>query len=225
MKIKKILEEDYHLYFPDKVLETIDKYLQLLLNAPLNLTSINDYAEAVHKHVADVLVPIDQINGSVLDVGTGAGIPGLIIAIVFPVTVTLLDSSEKKVAWLRKTIEKLGVLNVDTVVARAEDLARNLVEKFDFVTARAVAELRILLELCAPFCKIGGQLYFYKGPNWKTEYEVSKNAERILNVRLKDVVKYKLASGEQRALLIFEKIGSTDQKFPRKYNQILKKPL
>ncbi|AEH51754.1 methyltransferase GidB [Pseudothermotoga thermarum DSM 5069] len=225
MILKEILEKTYNLHLSQDTLQTIDKYLRLLLEAPLNLTSIDDYNEAVHKHVADVLLPIKSLTGNLLDVGTGAGIPGLILVIVFPIKATLLDSSKKKIFWLNDTIKKLNLSNINTVATRAEDYAKQAREKFDVVTARAVAEVRILLELCAAFAKVGGLLYFYKGPNWKEEYKACVNIERILNVRLKEVIDYQLATGEKRSLIIFEKVGPTDPKFPRRYNQILKKPL
>ncbi len=225
MILKDILEKNYNLHLSKDSLQTIDQYIQLLLSAPLNLTGIDDYNEAVHKHVADVLLPVKSLSGNLLDVGTGGGIPGLILAAVFPISAILLDSSQKRITWLNDTVKKLDLSNVWTILARAEEYAKQVREKFDVVTARAVAEVRILLELCTAFAKVEGLLYFYKGPNWKEEYKACVNAERILNVRLREVVDYQLATGEKRSLLVFEKLGPTDPRFPRRYNQIIKKPI
>ncbi len=223
-KIHQILQE-YGLKIESEKEEKLSKYIDLLIKAPLNLTSIRDYQEAIHKHIVDVLLPLDSVEGEVLDVGTGGGIPGIVYAIVFPVKVTLVESIKKKVVWLEQTIVELGLGNVKVICSRAEELGIEMRERFDIVTARAVAELRVLVEFCAPFCKVGGKLFFYKGPKWKDEYNNAQNAIKILGLETEKIIEYSLKTGEERALLRFRKIKKTGEIFPRKTSMILKKPL
>ncbi len=223
-KVQEILQS-YGLNLDEKKIELIARYLSLLVDAPLNLSSIEDFESAVHKHVADVLLPVSWLEGSLLDVGTGGGVPGVVLSIVYPITSVLVDSSKKKTTWLSKTIEKLGLENVEVVCSRIENLADRYRESFDYVTARAVAPLRILLELCAPFCKLNGLLLLYKGPNWPEEMTQAKRAAEILKVQLEESVEYKLSSGERRVLLKFRKFAPTERTYPRETKKILKRPL
>lgn len=223
-KVREILRS-YSLNLDEQKIELIARYLSLLINAPLNLSSIEDFESAVHKHVADVLLPIGWLEGRLLDVGTGGGIPGVILSIVYPITSVLVDSSKKKTAWLSNTVETLGLKNVEVVCSRIENLADRYRESFDYVTARAVAPLRILLELCAPFCKLDGLLLLYKGPSWPEEMLQARRAAEILKVQLEESVEYKLSSGERRVLLKFRKFAPTERTYPRETKKILKRPL
>lgn len=223
-KVAAILRA-YGLELNERKIELIARYLLALIEAPMNLSGIDDFEEAVHKHVADVLLPIEGIEGDLLDVGTGGGVPGVILSIVFPTRTVLVDSSKKKTAWLSRTVEALGLGNVEVVCARVENLADRYRESFDYVTARAVATLRILLELCVPFCKVEGSLLFYKGPNWLEEVEQAKRAMELLRVHLEQNVDYELLSGEKRTLLKFRKLAPTEPIYPRDTKKILKRPL
>ncbi|MEJ5229820.1 MAG: 16S rRNA (guanine(527)-N(7))-methyltransferase RsmG [Pseudothermotoga sp.] len=223
-EINQFLNE-YAIRLEENKIEKLHRYLEYLVTAPMNLTSVKEYHEALHKHIADVLIPVQSLQGEILDIGTGGGVPGVVLAIAFCVNVTLVESVRKKVLWLQDILQKLQIENTRVICSRAEDLPRQLKESFDVVTARAVAQMRILLELCAPFCKIGGRLLLYKGPNWEEEYAVSRNAMQILGVRLQDVVEYSLKTGEKRIFLVFNKVEKTPEIFPRKAGTILKKPL
>lgn len=223
-KVESILKS-YGLNLEREKIELIARYLQLLIEAPMNLSGINDFELAVHKHVADVLLPIQHLEGSLLDVGTGGGVPGVILSIVYPVKSVLVDSSTKKTTWLSSVVRELGLNNIEVICARVENLAQRYRERFDYVTARAVAPLRILLELCAPFCRVDGFLLLYKGPNWIEEATQAKRAAEILKVQLEQVVEYKLSSGESRALLKFKKFAPTEEIYPRSTKKILKRPL
>ncbi|MDK2923013.1 MAG: rRNA (guanine527-N7)-methyltransferase [Pseudothermotoga sp.] len=205
--------------------ELIARYLSLLISAPVNVSGIEDFESAVHKHVVDVLLPIESLEGKLLDVGTGGGVPGVVLSIVYPVASVLVDSSKKKTVWLSNTIEKLGLKNVEVVCERIENLADRYRESFDYVTARAVASLRVLLELCAPFCRVNGLLLLYKGPNWPEEMTQARRAAEILKVQLEESVEYKLSGGERRALLKFRKFAPTEKTYPRDTKKIMKRPL
>lgn len=206
-------------------LDLIVEYLLLLLEAPMNLSGIRDFEEAVHKHVADVLLPVDTLRGSLLDVGTGGGIVGVVLSIVHPVKAVLVDSSKKKISWLKVVVEKLGLKDVEVICSRVESIEKDYRERFDHVTARAVAPLRILLELCVPFCKMGGYLLLYKGPNWFEEMKDAENALKILKVQLEEKTEYELSTGEKRVLLKLRKLEPTDPIYPRETKKIIKRPL
>ncbi|MEN3008129.1 16S rRNA (guanine(527)-N(7))-methyltransferase RsmG [Pseudothermotoga sp.] len=223
-KMKSILTS-YGISLSEEKTKLIVEYLSLLLEAPMNLSGIEEFEEAVHKHVADVLLPTKMLQGNLLDVGTGGGIPGLILSIAYPVKSVLVDSSRKKTIWLEKAVEKLNLKNVEVVCSRVESLGETFRETFDYVTARAVAPLRVLLELCVPFCKVKGILLLYKGPNWMEEMKESRNALKVLNVQLEEKIEYKLFTGENRVLLKFRKLLPTDPIYPRETRKIIKRPL
>lgn len=216
---------EYGLSIESEKAEKLSRYINFLINAPLNLTSIKDFDQAVHKHVIDVLLPLTTLSGEVLDVGTGGGIPGLVYAIVFPVKVLLVDSTRKKIAWLENIIKELKITNAEVLCSRVEELGNNMRERFDILAARALAELRITTELCAAFCKVDGRLLFYKGPKWQQEYKEAERILKVLGLELEKVEEYSLRTGEQRVLLIFRKLKKTDESFPRRMSEILKKPL
>lgn len=216
---------EYGLSIESEKADKLSRYINFLINAPLNLTSIKDFDQAVHKHVIDVLLPLTTLSGEVLDVGTGGGIPGLVYAIVFPVKVMLVDSTRKKIAWLENIIKELRITNAEVLCSRVEELGNNMRERFDILAARALAELRITTELCAAFCKVDGRLLFYKGPKWQQEYKEAERTLRVLGLELEKVEEYSLRTGEQRVLLIFRKLKKTDESFPRRMSEILKKPL
>ena len=165
--------------------QQLEEYANFLLeyNEHTNLTAIKTKEEVYLKHFYDSLTLTKIANlekGSLLDVGTGAGFPGLVLAIIFPnLDVTLLDSNNKKIAFLKECITKLQIKNAHTVYSRAEDYTKIHRESFDFVTSRAVAELRILLELNIPAVKVNGLFLAMKG-NIETELQSSLKTMQIL---------------------------------------------
>lgn len=223
-KARSILTS-YGISLSAEKLRLIVEYLLLLLEAPMNLSGIRDFEEAVHKHVADVLLPVNTLQGSLLDVGTGGGIVGVVLSVVHPVKGVLVDSSKKKISWLKGVVEKLALKDVEVICSRAESLGKDYRERFDHVTARAVAPLRILLELCVPFCKVGGYSLLYKGPNWIEEMKDAENALKILKVQLEEKTEYELFTGEKRVLLKLRKLEPTDPIYPRETKKIIKRPL
>ena len=194
-------------------------------NNAFNLTAITEEKDFVVKHIEDSLAGISLIpdNAKLLDIGAGAGFPSMPIAVAREdVSVTALDSTAKKMIFLASCTKTLGVSNLSTVSARAED-KRDLFGKFDVVTARAVSSLQILLELAMPFLKVGGRFIAYKTD--ERELDTSQNARKILNAKHVETKSLTLANGEKRALLVFEKTAPTPKQYPRQYGTIKKKPL
>ena len=201
-------------------------------NAQYNLSAITDPDGIIFKHFTDcaVLCPMIPEKAKVLDVGTGAGFPSLVLAICRPdIHVTALDATEKKVRYVDETARVLGLTNVTAICARAEDLAATKIRgSFDIVTARAVSELRILSELCLPFCRKGGLFLAMKAKNAENELKAAKKAIPMLGGKQKDQKEYSLTDGMEtvlRYVLILEKIAETPARYPRPYAKILKSPL
>lgn len=208
-----------------------DAYAELLVewNEKINLTAITDAQGITEKHFLDSLAAfrndIIPQNASVIDVGTGAGFPGIPMKIYRnDLKVTLLDSLNKRVNFLSEVSDRLS-LGMNCIHSRAEDGAKKneLREKFDIATARAVAPLPILCEYCLPYVKVGGCFIALKGPN-----ENAKNsftAYRTLGAEIADITEYQLPCGDKRQLVVYKKIKDTPAKYPRNPSQIDKKPL
>lgn len=211
------------------------KYLNLLLdwNQKINLTAITDPEEVVVKHFIDSVVLVPYLNKysslSVLDVGTGAGFPGIPLKIVLPeINVVLLDSLNKRVLFLENVIKELDLRDISAVHGRAEDFGKQpgYREAFDIVTSRAVAKLSVLSELCMPFVKVGGKFVSYKGAKAEEEIKEAKNAVNILGGVVSDLTEISLPGMEdKRALVFIEKKKATPEKYPRKAGTPEKKPL
>ena len=210
-------------------LDKLDKYKDLLLeyNKHTNLTAIKDENMVYLKHFYDCLTVVNYIeDGNLLDIGTGAGFPGMVLAIFKPnMNFTLLDSNNKKIKFLEYLKDNLDINNVELIHDRAEDYVKNNIEKFDYVTSRAVADLRILLELGIPALKINGKFIAMKG-NLDEELENSKQTIEILNSSILKEDKFKLPIElSNRENLIIIKNSSNDPLYPRSYDKIMKKPL
>ena len=215
----------------EEMLQKLNDYADFLLeyNTHTNLTAIKTKEEVYLKHFYDSLTLTKIANlkeGTLLDVGTGAGFPGLVLAIVFPdLEVTLLDSNNKKITFLNECIAKLQIKNAHTVYSRAEDYTKIHRESFDFVTSRAVANLRILLELNIPALKVNGHFFVMKG-NLEEELEKSINTMQVLSCKIIGQEEFNLPkNGGTRTLLNIQKTKETDQKYPRTYDKIKKKAL
>ncbi len=220
----------------EDMLNKLEKYKNLILewNEKINLTAITDEYEIIMKHFIDSLEIVKYIkeNEKIIDVGTGAGLPGIIIAIYFKgkVKITLLDALEKRLKFIEEVIKELKLENIEIVHGRAEEIAQKLEyrEKYDISTARAVSALNVLIELNSPFLKIGGKCLLLKGEKASEEVEVSKKAFEILNCKLNKCHKYLYNIDDEtysRAILEIEKIGKTPNKYPRNFGKIKKNPL
>ncbi len=200
-------------------------------NKKFNLTAITDEKEFIEKHIIDSAISIKYIKneGKLIDIGSGAGMPGIIIKILREdLDILLLDSLNKRVNYLNNTIKELNLNNIVAIHQRAEELSHNedYREKFDYVTARAVASLNILLEYTIPFIKKGGRFIALKGSKGEEEIQESKNALNILSCEIiknhKEKLPYSLSN---RDIIEIKKLKETDKKYPRKQAKIKKSPL
>ena len=205
--------------------EKLLKYYQILMqeNEKYNLTAIKDFDEVVIKHFIDSAAGTPYFSGKVLDVGSGAGFPGVVLAIMNPkLEITMVDSLNKRVNFINLLKKELNLINTNVKHLRIEDLKER--EGFDCVTARAVAELPTLLEYLLPFVKVGGRAVIYKGSNFFDEVEKSASAMKILGGQLEEITKYSLFDNF-RALITIKKVHSTPLGYPRGGNLPRKKPL
>lgn len=211
----------------EKIRKFFDFYVDLIeTNKSLNLTAITDMKEVIYKHFVDslsikkVIENIETKNYKIIDVGTGAGFPGVPLAIAFDnLDLVLLDSLNKRLKFIERISEKLKLKNISLIHGRAEDYAQNIKyrEKFDFVVSRAVANLSTLSELCVGFVKIGGYFISYKSEKAKEEIESAKKAFKILGIKLEKVDSFIMdIDAASRNLLVIKKEKKLDKKYPRK---------
>lgn len=217
----------------DEQLEQFLTYYEMLIekNKVMNLTAITDFDEVLEKHFEDSLSLIQAVDleksQAVIDLGTGAGFPGIPLKIAFPdLQITLADSLNKRILFLDDVIRELGLVGIDTVHGRAEDLAKNsdYREKFDLCVSRAVANLSTLSEYCLPFVKIGGKFISYKAGECDEEVAASKSSIFLLGGKISDIKKFELGESG-RAFVIIDKVSGTPKKYPRKAGTPSKDPL
>ena len=227
----KELFEQYGIEVTEKQYENLKIYAELLVdwNEKINLTAITDPEGITVKHFLDSLLIFKYAeigeNSSFIDVGTGAGFPGIPMKIYRnDLECTLLDSLNKRVNFLKEVSAKTG-LPMNCIHSRAEEGGKNkeLREKFDISTARAVAALPVLCEYCMPFVKVGGKFIAMKGPN--ENYKDAFTAYRTMGGEVSDVKEYEIPGGEKRQIIVINKIKATPAKYPRNSGQISKKPL
>jgi 16S rRNA (guanine527-N7)-methyltransferase len=198
-------------------------------SAELNLFSAGDRLKLADKHIPDALAVLDfwEPGARVADIGTGGGLPGLALAGERPdLEFTLVDSTAKKIEAIMDMAEELDLRNVQGLIGRFEDLAheRKWREQFDTVTARAVAELPVLLEYVAGFLKVGGRFYAWKA-DYMPELKASETAQELLGLEFMRAHEYTLPTGENRAILEFKKTASLSQEYPRENGLPKAKPL
>jgi len=219
----------------EKQIEQFMDYYKLLIewNSFMNLTAITDFEEVILKHFVDSLAICQTKrfgrNISLIDVGTGAGFPGIPLKIVFPeMNVTLLDSLNKRINFLNAIIENLHLKNVEAIHGRAEDFARERLyrESYDFCVSRAVANLSTLTELCLPFVRKGGYFISYKSEKVKEELYAGEKAIELLGGRVEEQLEYLLPGTDiKRSLLFIRKEKDTSKKYPRKAGTPAKEPI
>ena len=197
-------------------------------NEVMNLTGITESSQVAKLHLLDsltVLASADLRGKSLIDVGCGAGFPGVPLAIACPeAKITLLDSLAKRMNWLESVLPQLEITNARCVTARAEEEVTKCRETYDFATSRAVARLNILLELTAPYVRVGGAVLAMKGSAAREELEESKNAISQLGLKLEKICDYTI-DGAIHSVIVLRKIKSTPARFPRRYSKIKQSPL
>lgn len=219
----------------DRQIEKFLLYYEMLVewNGFMNLTAITEYDEVMKKHFIDSLSLIKAFDLSqekkVIDIGTGAGFPGLVLKIAFPqLQITLLDSLNKRIQFLDAVIQNLSLTGVETVHGRAEDYAKpgKLRECFDLAVSRAVSNLSTLSEYCLPFVKQGGYFISYKSEKISEEAEAAKNAITLLGGKIQKQIDFILPDSDiYRNFLLIEKVAATPKKYPRKAGLPSKEPL
>ena len=232
MDLKEKLNE-FNIEISDNQLEKFDKYMRLLLewNEKINLTAIVEPDEVKIKHFLDSLTVLKYIHDDdkVIDIGTGAGFPGIPLKIMKPdAKITLLDSLNKRINFLNIVIEELGLKNIETIHGRAEEFARNKMyrEKYDVAVSRAVANLSTLTEYMLPFVKVGGRCICMKGANVKEELDKAKNAIQELGGKIEKIDNFYLSNNDnERNIIIIKKVKETKSKYPRKAGIPSKEPL
>lgn len=218
------------------------EYYDLLVewNEKINLTSITEFEDVCLKHFIDSMSIVNLFDSSeeminhfkgktLIDVGTGAGFPGIVLKILIPgLHITLMDSLDKRIKFLNLVIEKLGLSDIETVHGRVEDFANKpeFREQFDYATARAVAALPVLSEYCIPFVKLGGSFISYKSEKADEEISISDKALSILGGKISSKISFTLPKSDLgRTLIVIEKEKATPKSYPRKAGTPSKKPL
>lgn len=220
----------------DHQIDQFYNYYELLIhwNSMVNLTAITQIEEVVTKHFVDslslkkIIVDIDQKQRKLIDVGTGAGFPGIPLKIAFPeLEITLLDSLNKRVKFLNEVIENLQLDGIIAIHGRAEDLGRDHVsrETYDLCVSRAVANLATLSEYCMPFVKTGGYFVPYKSGKLEEELATGKGAVKKLSGEIEDILTFTLPNADERCLVKIRKTGAMSKKYPRKAGMPSKEPL
>ena len=217
------------LSLPEKRQEKLCAFARAMVkqNEVMNLTAITEDAQVAKLHLLDsltVLCCADLTGKALIDVGCGAGFPGVPLAIACPeARITLLDSLGKRVKWLEETLPQLGI-NAECVTARAEEAVADRRETYDFATSRAVARLNILLELTAPYVKVGGAVLAMKGAAAKEELSECAGAMKKLGLKLEEVREFPI-DGTSHAVIVLRKIAPTPKQYPRRYAKIKQSPL
>lgn len=229
----KSMAADMGIELSAQSLDRFDKYAEMLVetNKTLNLTAITEPDEIVSKHFCDCLSLFREVEipqgATLIDVGTGAGFPGIVLLIARPdLKITLMDSTNKRLVFVQNVVDTLG-LSANVVHSRAEEAGKKAEfrEKYDFVTARAVANMQTLSEYCLPFLKVGGIFAAMKGAKASDELNTAKGAIKLLGGQVYAAKEFSLPDCGERSVLCVKKISQTPSKYPRASAQIAKKPL
>ena len=232
-KLIKEYNKDFDVELNEEKIEKFYNYMELLIewNEKMNLTAITEPNDIILKHFIDSITIEKYVekDANLIDVGTGAGFPGIPLKIVRDdVQITLMDSLNKRIKFLEEVIKTDDLKNIDAIHSRAEELSRNKYfrESFDYATSRAVASLNVLLEYMLPFVKVGGYCICMKGANVEEEIDLSQKALNVLNAKIEKIENLCLPMSDyKRNIVIVKKLGKTPEKYPRKPGQPAKEPL
>ena len=229
LKLKEILNEK-GVVLSDNQLKQLDDYAKFLVeyNEKVNLTAITEYEDIIEKHFYDSLICSlhKKIEGTLVDVGTGAGFPGVVLKIVYPdLKVTLLEPLNKRCVFLNELIKRLGLKNIEVINVRGEDYSLKVREKYDFVTARAVTNLNALIEICGALVKENGYFIALRGKDGISEIDNAKYAIKQMGFEVEETCSDELSDGSLRVCSFFKKCSKTKKSFPRKYSIIKREPL
>lgn len=235
MKKLQELAQNWNISLSEKQIEQFQIYYEYLMevNQVMNLTAITEKDEVIQKHFLDSLSIVQLINFNqiekIIDVGTGAGFPGIPLKIAFPhLQVTLMDSLNKRVKFLKETGEKIGVKDMTIIHSRAEELGKNKEhrEKYDICVSRAVANLSTLSEYCLPFVRLGGYFISYKGNHISEESREASHAIEKLGGKIEKQLEFQLPESDiERTFVQVKKVKQTPNKYPRKAGMPAKEPL
>lgn len=226
-------EKYFNFHFSVEQLEQFFAYMNLLIewNEKMNLTAIVEPNEIILKHFIDSITILKEIdnNSKIIDVGTGAGFPGVPLSIMNPtLKITLADSLNKRLIFLQEVVNQLGLKNIEIIHARAEELGKNKKyrENFDAATSRAVANLSTLSEYLIPLVKVGGKIISMKAGGAQEEIEAAKKAIKILGGKIEGIEEFKLPQTEiERTIILIKKEEHTPNKYPRKAGVPSKEPI
>ena len=213
----------------DRMIDQLNDYAAYLkeYNEKVNLTAITEYEEVLDKHFYDSILAADKdMKGTLVDVGTGAGFPGVVLKIVYPeLKVILIEPIGKRCVFLNSLIEKLGLKDIEVINARGEDYSLEHREQYDYVTARAVSNLNSLIEVCGAMVKKNGYFICMRGKDGEEEIANAKKAIETMGFMVENTRNEQLFNGDRRIIAYFKKVKPTPLKYPRKYNIIKKNPL
>ena len=208
----------------DKMIDQLNEYASYLkeYNEKINLTAITEYEEVLDKHFYDSLLLVDRkLEGSLVDVGTGAGFPGVVLKIVIPeLKVLLIEPIQKRCVFLNSLIEKLGLKDIEVINTRGEDYSLIHREGYDYVTARAVSNLNNLIEVCGAMVKENGYFICLRGKDGRQEIKDANKAIEIMGFEIESIKDECLFDGSSRVISYFKKSKKTPLKYPRKYSII-----
>ena len=213
----------------EKMIAQLNDYAAYLkeYNEKINLTAIDEYEEVLDKHFYDSLLAAEgRLEGTLVDVGTGAGFPGVVLKIAFPeLHVILIEPINKRCVFLNSLIERLGLKDIEVINTRGEDYSLEHREGYDYVTARAVSNLNNLIEVCGAMVRKNGYFICMRGKDGRQEIDGAAKAIETMGFRVESIKDKQLFNGDERVIAYFRKVKPTPLKYPRKYNIIKKNPL